>query len=160
MIPKSALLKLAKKEFPTTLKVLNAFPQEMKEYRPHERSSDAMGLTSTFVFEMYLFRMYLFGDAIDRSVFQTYKPDSIEAVIKDFEKESQLVIAGLEQLQDADLTKTVKFAGHTFDADEFAMMMICDQIHHRGQLSVYVRMAGGKVPSIYGPSADDTSTNF
>ena len=34
-------------------------------------------------------------------------------------------------------------------------MMICDRIHHRGQLSVYVRMAGGKVPSIYGPSADD-----
>jgi uncharacterized damage-inducible protein DinB len=30
-----------------------------------------------------------------------------------------------------------------------------DVIHHRGQLSVYVRMAGGKVPSIYGPSADE-----
>jgi len=33
--------------------------------------------------------------------------------------------------------------------------MLDDQIHHRGQLSVYVRMAGGKVPSIYGPSADE-----
>ena len=29
-----------------------------------------------------------------------------------------------------------------------------DQIHHRGQFSIYLRMAGGKVPSIYGPSAD------
>ena len=28
-------------------------------------------------------------------------------------------------------------------------------IHHRGQFSVYLRMAGGKVPSIYGPSADE-----
>ena len=27
--------------------------------------------------------------------------------------------------------------------------------HHRGQLSVYLRLAGGRVPSIYGPSADD-----
>jgi len=33
--------------------------------------------------------------------------------------------------------------------------MLLDSIHHRGQLSVYVRMAGGKVPSIYGPSADE-----
>ena len=34
-----------------------------------------------------------------------------------------------------------------------------DAIHHRGQLSIYVRlMAGGRVPSIYGPSADDPGT--
>ena len=33
--------------------------------------------------------------------------------------------------------------------------MLTDSIHHRGQLSVYVRMAGGRVPSIYGPSADE-----
>jgi uncharacterized damage-inducible protein DinB len=38
--------------------------------------------------------------------------------------------------------------------------MLHDQIHHRGQLTVYVRMAGGMVPSIYGPSADDTATNL
>jgi uncharacterized damage-inducible protein DinB len=30
-----------------------------------------------------------------------------------------------------------------------------DLIHHRGQLSTYIRPMGGKVPSIYGPSADD-----
>ena len=33
-----------------------------------------------------------------------------------------------------------------------------DAIHHRGQLSVYLRPMGGKVPSIYGPSADDPGT--
>jgi uncharacterized damage-inducible protein DinB len=33
--------------------------------------------------------------------------------------------------------------------------MLLDSIHHRGQLSVYVRMTGGKVPSIYGPSGDE-----
>lgn len=30
-----------------------------------------------------------------------------------------------------------------------------DSVHHRGQFSVYLRLAGGKVPSIYGPSADE-----
>ncbi|OLC11236.1 MAG: hypothetical protein AUH41_01155 [Gemmatimonadetes bacterium 13_1_40CM_66_11] len=33
--------------------------------------------------------------------------------------------------------------------------MLNDQIHHRGQLSVYLRMTGAKVPSIYGPSKDE-----
>jgi uncharacterized damage-inducible protein DinB len=38
---------------------------------------------------------------------------------------------------------------------DFLWFLLCDQIHHRGQLSVYLRMAGGKVPSIYGPSGDE-----
>lgn len=33
--------------------------------------------------------------------------------------------------------------------------LLADQIHHRGQFSVYLRMADGKVPSIYGPSGDE-----
>ena len=39
-------------------------------------------------------------------------------------------------------------------------MMLFDQIHHRGQMTVYIRLAGGKVPSVYGPSADDPATNL
>ena len=37
---------------------------------------------------------------------------------------------------------------------EMALGFMLDLIHHRGQLSVYIRPMGGKVPSIYGPSAD------
>ena len=36
--------------------------------------------------------------------------------------------------------------------------LLHDQIHHRGQFSVYLRMAGGQVPSIYGPSGDEPWT--
>lgn len=38
---------------------------------------------------------------------------------------------------------------------DFLWFMLHDQIHHRGQFSVYLRMAGAKVPSIYGPTADE-----
>ena len=34
---------------------------------------------------------------------------------------------------------------------QFLWVLLCDQIHHRGQFSVYLRMADGKLPSIYGP---------
>jgi uncharacterized damage-inducible protein DinB len=37
---------------------------------------------------------------------------------------------------------------------KMALGLLLDLIHHRGQLSVYIRPMGGKVPSIYGPSAD------
>jgi uncharacterized damage-inducible protein DinB len=41
---------------------------------------------------------------------------------------------------------------------DFLWFMLHDQIHHRGQFSVYLRLAGAKVPSIYGPSADEPWT--
>ena len=37
-------------------------------------------------------------------------------------------------------------------------MLFFDSIHHRGQLSTYLRPMGGKVPSIYGPLADDAGS--
>lgn len=49
---------------------------------------------------------------------------------------------------------TPKQMGDFRKADVLWMMMM-DAVHHRGQFSVYLRMAGGKVPSIYGPSADE-----
>ena len=38
---------------------------------------------------------------------------------------------------------------------EMLWFLLHDEIHHRGQFSVYQRIAGGKVPSIYGPTADE-----
>ena len=38
---------------------------------------------------------------------------------------------------------------------EWIWFLLHDQIHHRGQFSVYLRMVDGKVPSIYGPSGDE-----
>jgi uncharacterized damage-inducible protein DinB len=160
MINKQDLLKIYKKEFATTLKVLHAFPENRLDFTPHERSSNAKKLISTFIFEMYLLEMYILGEKVDNSKFQSYNPGSLQTLISDFENETSRVILNLERLSEDDLKKTIEFAGTKSPADEFALKMLFDQIHHRGQLSVYVRMAGGKVPSIYGPSADDPTTNM
>ncbi|MCI0443170.1 hypothetical protein L0152_08130 [bacterium] len=160
MISKQDLIELFKKEFATTSKVMKAYPAGKDDFTPHERSSNAMTLASTFVFEMYLLEKYVFGEPIDPSVFKSYRPENMNSIAEDFEKEAARVIARFQELPESELNKTVSFAGTTFVADQFALMMLFDQIHHRGQLSVYVRMAGGKVPSIYGPSADDQATNL
>lgn len=160
MITKQNLLQLFKKEFATTLKVMRAFPEDKLTFVPHERSSTSRNVIRTFVFEMYLIESYVFGEKIDRSRFQTYAPDKLTTLIEDFEKESARVVSSLEKLQEPDMNKSVEFAGKKMSADEFMLMMLFDQIHHRGQVTVYIRLAGGKVPSVYGPSADDQSTNL
>ncbi len=160
MITKESLLKLFKKEFTTTLKVMNAFPEDKLDFTPHERSQTAKKILSTFVFEMFLVEFYAFGEDIDRSVFQTYAPNQLQTIISDFKKHSDNVLSKVENFSDKDMNKTIEFAGTKFTADGFMLMMLFDQIHHRGQISVYIRLAGGMVPSIYGPSADDPSTNL
>jgi len=160
MIQKEDLLRLLKKEFATTVRVMLAHPQDKRDFKPHERSQDAIRLMSTFVFEMYLLGAYMFGEPLDPLRFQEYAPESIDQVIRDFEKESFNIEGKLVDLPEEELRRPVSFGGTDFVVDEFALMMLHDQIHHRGQLSVYVRMAGGKVPAIYGPSADDPATNL
>jgi len=160
MISKQDLLQLFQKEFATSSRVLKAYPTDKDDFAPHERSSNAIKLASNFVFEMYLVEKYIFGEEIDASRFRTYRPDSVGSAAEDFAREASKVISRLEDLPENELKKSVSFGGATFAADQFALMLLFDQIHHRGQLSVYVRMAGGMVPSIYGPSADDRGTNL
>ena len=69
MITKVNLLKLYKKKFATTLKVMRAFPPDKLDFTAHKRSSDARKITLTFVFEMYLIQAYVLGENFDRSKF-------------------------------------------------------------------------------------------
>ena len=139
---------------------MRAYPADQMKFAPHERSQPAKRLMATFVFEMYLLRSFIFGDKVDRSAFQQYAKETLNELISDFEIETTKVIDRMQNISENDLCKTIEFGGAKFTADRFAMMMLFDQVHHRGQLSVYTRLAGGKVPSIYGPSADDPTTNL
>jgi uncharacterized damage-inducible protein DinB len=156
---KQYLQKLMEKEFNTTLKVLKAYPAEKMDYTPHEKSSSAKKLMSTFIFEMYLMN-YALGDVLDPEKFKTYKPEGLPTILRDFQKLSADTLQRVKNSSDKSLLKIVDFAGMKFSAIEMLSMLIHDQIHHRGQLTVYLRIMGGIVPSIYGPSADDASTNL
>ena len=160
MITKENLLRLFKKEFATTIKVMKAYPEDKLNFTPHERSQTAKKILSTFVFEMFLIDSYVFGNTFDSSFFKDYSPANLLEIIADFKKNTEVIISKTEKLSETDLNKKVEFAGTEFKADEFMLMMLFDQIHHRGQMSVYIRLAGGKVPSVYGPSADDPTTNL
>ncbi len=160
MIEKDYISRLMEKEFATTLRVIRAYPADKLTFAPHERSSTARNLIRTFVFEMYLIKSYALGANLDRSFFQSYAPEEIRTLMLDFGKESAEVLSAVRKMGEEELNSQVEFAGKKMSAADFIMLMVLDQIHHRGQLTVYVRLAGGKVPSVYGPSADDPSVNL
>lgn len=150
-----------KAEHATTLKVLRAFPPEESEFRPHERSNSARMLAWTFVIEE---RMMLTAvrnqQVIGSGGGFPQPPDSWDAIIGMFEAQHEELVRELEQATEATGEGVVKFyTGPKQVGDyrtmDFLWFLLHDQIHHRGQLSVYVRMAGGRVPSIYGPTADE-----
>jgi uncharacterized damage-inducible protein DinB len=147
-------------EHATTVKVLNAFPAAQMEFQPHERSQSARALAWTFVIEQSLLSAALTNSLKLDGGFP--KPlDDFRAIVDKFQSDFKGLVELIKKTPDAQFNSgTVKFFSGPgqmadFPIPQFAWFMLCDQIHHRGQLSVYVRMAGGKVPSIYGPSADE-----
>ena len=159
MSEKDQLLGVLEREVPTTLKLLKAYPAAKGDLRPHERSKSARELAWVFVSEGFMADGALQG-RIDFSQPMPSAPATMADVITAFERESRGTMAKIKQVPEAELNKTMPFpVGPGKMADlrrmDVLWMTLMDQVHHRGQFSVYLRMAGGKVPSIYGPSADE-----
>jgi uncharacterized damage-inducible protein DinB len=151
-----------RREHATTEKVLRAFPPEQADLRPHERSSAARQVAWTFVVEERMMLLAVRNELVLGKGF-TPPPESWGEIVDAFAAQHEELLRQLEGASDADLQGTVRFyvaPRQTGDIPrmDFLWFMLHDQIHHRGQLSVYLRMAGGKVPSIYGPSADEPWT--
>ena len=156
MTDREFFLARRKVEYPAFQRVLNALPADKMDYAPHERSPSAQRLVWTLAQELGAANTLC--DTGETS-FPTAPPLDLPAMIATFEKN----YAGLEErvgrMDEAAWTKTgqLKSGGKLMmeqPVGEFLWMLFFDAIHHRGQLAAYIRPMGGKVPSIYGPSAD------
>lgn len=159
---KQELIDSLTREHAKTLKVLRALPPEQSEFRPHPRSKNARELAWTFVMEQVLIAKAL-NDQLNFSGGggSPPVPSDFQAIVGQFQKDFQGLVDQIQKTPEAKFRSTVRFPtgpGQMGDWSKmaFAWFILSDQIHHRGQLSVYVRMTGGKVPAIYGPSADET----
>jgi uncharacterized damage-inducible protein DinB len=145
-----------KNESRLTAKILAAVPTDRSGYKPDEYSKTAMELVrhiaaaeprflgTVLTGEFYMGPTDLPEKATPQEISKHYE----EKFAKDFDA---LVKAKPEQL-----VKIVDFRGMMqMPAVSFLMMGLHHTIHHRGQLSSYLRSMGAKVPSIYGESYDD-----
>jgi uncharacterized damage-inducible protein DinB len=162
MTPKEDFLAVYEREHATTLKVLKAYPADKADLRPHPRCKTAKELAWIFVVERGLGTM-VFNDAFAKGMPSGSTPPppaTLGEAIAAYEKAHRDFRALVQNTPDDQLTQHVKFftAPKTLgDVTrlEFLWFLLCDEIHHRGQFSIYLRMADAKVPSIYGPSADE-----
>jgi uncharacterized damage-inducible protein DinB len=148
------------REVQITTKVLKAYPPAKGSYRPHPKSRTATELAWNFVIEQAIATMALKGK-IDLAQPSPPAPPTFDAAVAAFEKTAQETMNAVSRATEGQLNATVQFPvgpGKMADlrAADVLWMMIMDQIHHRGQLSVYLRLVDAKVPSIYGPTADET----
>lgn len=153
------LLDAFERETATTFKVLRAYPKQQSELRPHERCKTARELAWMFTVELAIAADAVRGQ-MDLSGGFPPAPETLEKVIAEFEAARGSVLDALRASTDGQLGGSVVFPtgpGEMGDWDipRFLWFLLHDQIHHRGQFSIYLRMAGGKLPSIYGPTADE-----
>jgi uncharacterized damage-inducible protein DinB len=158
-----ALIAEYQHETGVTRKVIDRLPADKLSWRPHEKSMAAGKLAS------HLAEIQGWGkDAIEEDGFDiqpSFKPFDGKTKAEILQKFDGLVVDSLKSMKngvsDAVLMKpwALKMQGHVvFEMPKIQVLrawVLNHQIHHRGQLSVYLRLLNVPVPSIYGPSADE-----
>ena len=150
--------KQRKQELPKFVNVLKAMPEGKLDYRPDPRSRTAADLAWVLAAEEGALVSLLDKGEVEWK--EVPPPSRVAEIVAAYEKNAAAVNERLGRLDEAGWEKKARFliGGAPPWEDTIANFVwgfLLDAIHHRGQLSTYLRPMGGKVPSIYGPSADD-----
>lgn len=147
-------------EMTTTRRLLERVPAGKGEWKPHPKSF-ALGHLAQLVSRMpgWLPNM-LKHDALDLSAAPPYSQESTKTLLDEFDHLVADARATLGSVSDAELGKpwSLKHGDRVlFTAPKGAVVRqtINHLVHHRGQLSVYLRLLDVPLPSIYGPTADE-----
>jgi uncharacterized damage-inducible protein DinB len=147
-----------KNEMPAFARVIRALPNDKLDYTHHERSAQAGNLAWQIAEEAQgIIDIATKGETTHAP---SQHPGSGEAMASHFEKAAGGVpdaVLGMSDEQWESPAKLIMGGQPVWEAPRGQMIWgyLFDMVHHRGQLSTYIRPMGGKVPSIYGPSADD-----
>ena len=144
------------KEHPITKGVITAIPAEKADYRPDSIVKSAIDLAWHIVAAENRFMEAVVSGAFDFS--NSTRPEAIRTpsdVVAWYAERFAQNIDRLKATPAERLVVPVDFRGiFTFPAVVFLQSGLSHTIHHRGQLSTYLRPMGAKVPSIYGESYD------
>jgi uncharacterized damage-inducible protein DinB len=139
-------------ESKTTRNVLARIP-EGSDYRPDPKSRTAQEIAWQIVNEE---RMII--EALESGKAE-WAPPPMPAAMKDvlqaYEKQSAGIVQRLTALPAARWDGTLEFFGGPRPASPMAWGFLFDIVHHRGQITTYLRPMGSTVPQIYGPSGDE-----
>jgi len=144
-------------EMQTTLRVIEAVPDSHLDYRPDSKSKTALGLVRHITLEdEWLLNCIANGEF-------TPPPDDSDAcgimnpagAVARYKEKVPAALNRVRAMSGEKLAGVIDLLGMIqAPGINFLAMTLKHSVHHRGQLSTYLRPMGGKVPGIYGPSAD------
>jgi uncharacterized damage-inducible protein DinB len=147
-------------EMVTTRRVIERVPTDKGEWKPHPKSFPLAHLTQLVATMPGWIARMLGEDEMNLAGGSGYSFQKTESLLEQFDKLSAQAHEAFKKTSDADFEKpwslkmgdNVLMTRPRYEAVRQTINHIC---HHRGQLSVYLRLIDVPVPSIYGPTADE-----
>ena len=152
MDEKSLFTEFWAKEAKTTRAVLARIP-EGSDYRPDPRSRTAQEIAWQIVCEEKMIIEALETGKVEWA--PPPMPATMAEVVAAYGTQSDAIVERWKALPAARWEGTLDFFGGQRPASSMAWSFLFDIVHHRGQISTYLRPMGSTVPQIYGPSADE-----
>ena len=152
MDEKSLFTEFWTKESRTTSKVLSRIP-DGSDYRPDPKSRTARDIAWQIFNEE---KMII--DALENGSAEwtpAPAPTTMKELCETYDRQSTDIVRRLQALPAVRWNGTLQFFGGQRPASPMAWSFLFDIVHHRGQITTYLRPMGSTVPQIYGPSADE-----
>lgn len=155
-----AFIKELEAETPATRKCLERISESLFDWKPHPKSM-VMGYLALLVAEIPLWISSMIEESeIDFVTFNHLKPANTDELVAHFDDNVKKAKDALKSVVEGSLAETffLKSNGQVVFSSTKKVNIestINHLVHHRGQLTVYMRLNNIAVPSIYGPSADD-----
>ena len=147
-------------EIPATKKCIERIPEKLFDWKPHEKSM-ALGYLTLLVAEipMWISTMIKTRE-IDFQTFSHAQPKTTIEMVNHFDENVKGVEQAFKELSMEDLSEPFVLKNgdqilFSSPLHENISSTLNHWVHHRGQLTVYMRLNDILVPSIYGPSADE-----
>lgn len=148
-------------EHTATRKCLEKIPESIYSFKPHPKSME-LGYLALLVAEIPLWIVHIIKEGvIDFATYKRFQLSTGEALLQHYEDSFNSAVQALQQVSDDKLLEdqfVLQNNGQKLSSSskkESIGSSINHWVHHRGQLTVYMRLNDIPVPSIYGPSADD-----
>ena len=148
------------REAANTVKLLQSLPREQYDFRP-DAGGRSLGELAWHLAEGDAYISY----GVERGEFtrgakppNIERPRTVEALAPGFERIHREAVARLRTLTPGDLDRTIQFFTRPMMIRDILWdAIVAHGIHHRGQLTLMCRLAGGQVPGLYGPNREETA---
>ena len=146
------------REAENTLKLMRALPPSQYDYRP-DPGGRSLGELAWHLAEGDAYMSFGIENgkfAMDVKPPNITRPRAVEALAPEYERVHKEAVARIKKLKPEDLDRTIEFFGGPMPIREILWTMIISHcVHHRGQLTLVCRLAGGQSPGLYGPNREE-----